>query len=395
MVVSTFGISPQKKTGRVAFKSTPVSARARTVSEFRSNDTVRTKRKSPTAAGGVKRAAAGALASLSGPLAGSMGLGLVTGTDRDGFPQPIGASKAQATAARQAAPTPTPTPRPFRRAGAAAAAASAAAASAAANFAAKVPGAPIVGAISRSGSIASTLPLTVGKKSSLAKRKVGGGRNPDPTAKRRVKFSANVHTYPSVTNTKKSARIGELQLQRKVKKLKRNRLRREGGSGETATELLSSSGLAAPGSNPQDIFKHGTIVDVVPPTPAPPRVLRLNVVGKSSPATGKFALAQALLRKAKRTAAQEKAKRADTQETEGTPKTRSGKSKKRGGVKAGGGSTKALLGSSSRLVENSSGIAKRKKSAAAATTTTKTTATGIQRSRVAKPLHGRRVYGKA
>jgi len=43
---------------------------------------------------GIKRAAAGALTSLSGPIAaGPVGLGLVTGTDRNGFPQHIAASK--------------------------------------------------------------------------------------------------------------------------------------------------------------------------------------------------------------------------------------------------------------------------------------------------------------
>ncbi|XP_023034176.1 AF4/FMR2 family member lilli [Drosophila willistoni] len=75
------------------------------------------------------------------------------------------------------------------------------------------------------------------KKSSLV-RKVGGGAkniNPLDTIKRRVKFSANVHTYPSSTSTKKSARIGEIQLKKRVKKLKRNRSRKEGGGGSGAS----------------------------------------------------------------------------------------------------------------------------------------------------------------
>ncbi|XP_068157367.1 serine-rich adhesin for platelets [Drosophila tropicalis] len=76
------------------------------------------------------------------------------------------------------------------------------------------------------------------KKSSLV-RKVGGGaklNNPLDTIKRRVKFSANVHTYPSSTSTKKSARIGEIQLKKRVKKLKRNRSRKEGGGAGLSTD---------------------------------------------------------------------------------------------------------------------------------------------------------------
>nr|XP_044252264.1 uncharacterized protein LOC108066782 [Drosophila takahashii] len=305
MVVTVGGALPQKKTGRVAPKSTPLAGKTRSV--------------------GVKRAAAGALTSLSGPLANSLGPGLVNGMDRDGgLPQQIASAKAPLLRCNAAVPVPPPRP-PYRRAGAAAAAASAAAASAAAKFAAKVPGAPIVGAVvsPSAGSSNLTLPSSAAiKKSSLASsRKVGGGKSPDPQSiKRRVKFSANVHTYPSVTSTKKSARIGELQLKKKVKKLKRIRSRREGGSGGTASELLNSSGITT--SN-QDINKHGTIVDVKPP--AQPRILRLNVVGKSSPATGKSALATALLRKAKRSAEQEKLKESET--ATGTGGGRIGKAK--------------------------------------------------------------------
>ncbi|XP_070072395.1 uncharacterized protein [Drosophila takahashii] len=342
MVVTVGGALPQKKTGRVAPKSTPLAGKTRSV--------------------GVKRAAAGALTSLSGPLANSLGPGLVNGMDRDGgLPQQIASAKV---------PVPPPRP-PYRRAGAAAAAASAAAASAAAKFAAKVPGAPIVGAVvsPSAGSSNLTLPSSAAiKKSSLASsRKVGGGKSPDPQSiKRRVKFSANVHTYPSVTSTKKSARIGELQLKKKVKKLKRIRSRREGGSGGTASELLNSSGITT--SN-QDINKHGTIVDVKPP--AQPRILRLNVVGKSSPATGKSALATALLRKAKRSAEQEKLKESET--ATGT-----------GGGRIGKAKAKA---SSSHLVERSAGLAARKKPATTGTT-------GIQRRVLTQPQNGRRIHGK-
>ncbi|XP_037732473.1 uncharacterized protein LOC119563239 [Drosophila subpulchrella] len=352
-MVVTLGAAPQKKTGRVAPRSTPLAGRTRSV--------------------GLKRAAAGALTTL----AGGPPLGLVNGTDRDGFSLQIATAKAQATAARTGHPAPSPPPRPYRRAGAAAAAASAAAASAAVKFAAKVPGAPVVGAVSQSISSNLTLPSSAVKKSSLASRKVGGGKATDPSIKRRVKFSANVHTYPSVTSTKKTARIGELQLKKKVKKLKRIRSRREGG---TASDLLNSSGIAT--SNQEDIYKHGIIVDVESlKAPAPPRVLRLNVVRKSSPATGKSALATALLRKAKRSAAaQEKAKEPVT------AVGRSGKAKTKATGKSGGSSTKNLLGSSSLSVESSANLAGRKKLA--------TGTTGIQRRSQAQPQHGRRIYGK-
>ncbi|XP_041675123.1 uncharacterized protein LOC108109689 [Drosophila eugracilis] len=360
-MVVPFANSPQKKAGRVAPKSTPVTGPL--------ND----ERKRPTSLR-LRRATAGALASLSAPLAGSVGLGLVTGTDRDGFPQNIAASKAQATTA--------PPTRPYRRAGAAAAAASAATASAAANFAAKVPGAPVVGAVLHFGTNSNIALQSLPRKSSLASRKVGGGKTADPSIKRRVKFSANVHTFPSVTSAKKSTRIGELQLKKKVKKLKRNRSRREGGSGETASELLNSSGIAT--SSNQDIYKHGTIVDVesVKSAAAAPRVLRLNVVGKSSPATGKSALATALLRRAKRTAAEEKA----AKESGSGESRRKGKAKTKTGIKTGSASTKTLPGSSSRLVENGAGLAGRKKPVS--------TITGIQRSRVGQAQNGRRGNGK-
>jgi len=240
-----------------------------------------------------------------------------------------------------------------------------------------VPGAPVVGAVSHTASSNLTLPSSAVKKSSLASRKAGGGKPTDPSIKRRVKFSANVHTYPSVTSTKKTARIGELQLKKKVKKLKRIRSRREGG---TASDLLNSSGIAT--RNQEDIYKHGVIVDVDSlKAPAPPRVLRLNVVGKSSPATGKSALATALLRKAKRSAAaQEKAKEP------GTVGGKTGKAKTKASGKSGGSSTKTLLGSSSLSVESSANLAGRKKLA--------TTTTGIQRRSQAQPQYGRRVYGK-
>ncbi|XP_016960370.1 uncharacterized protein LOC108031449 [Drosophila biarmipes] len=353
-MVVTLNTAPQKKTGRVAPRSTPLAGRTRSV--------------------GLKRAAAGALTTLSGP-----SLGLVTGTDRDGFPLQISATaKAQATAARSGHQVLQPPPRPYRRAGAAAAAASAAAASAAVKFAAKVPGAPVVGAVSNSVSSNLTLPSSAVKKSSLASRKVGGGKAVDPSIKRRVKFSANVHTYPSVTSTKKASRIGEIQLKKKVKKLKRIRSRREGG---TASDLLSSSGIAT--GNQEDIYKHGTIVDVesLRAPAAAPRVLRLNVVGKSSPATGKSALATALLRKAKRSAAaEEKAKEV------GTPVGRSAKAKTKASSKTIGGSTKKLLGSSSLSVESSANLEVRKKPA--------TGTTGAQRRSPTQPQNGRRIFGK-
>ncbi|KMZ04715.1 uncharacterized protein LOC6728806 [Drosophila simulans] len=367
-MVVTIVTSPHKKTGRVVPpKSTPVADKSRSVSTLLSTD----KRKGPMSVG-IKRAAAGALTSLSGPIAaGPVSLGLVTGTDRNGIPQHIAASKAQATATRPAAPIPPP--RSYRRAGT-----SGAAASASARLAAKVPGAPVVGLDLQTGSSNVNQPPSVTKKSSLSSRKLGGGKATDSSITRRVKFSANVHTFPSLTNTKKSTRIGELQLKKKVKKLKRIRSRREGGSGETARDLLNSSGIAA--SN-LDIYKNGAIVDVEPPEP--PRVLRLNVVGKSSPATGKSALVTALRRKAKRTAEQEE-KSAESVATKGS---RTGKPKTKTIRKSGGSSAKTLLASSSHLVDSSAGLVGRKKPAA-------TAATVSQRNSQIQKQNGRRGYGK-
>ncbi|XP_039494538.1 uncharacterized protein LOC120453768 [Drosophila santomea] len=374
MVVTTVA-SPLKKTGRmVPPKSAKVIDKTRSSSALLSTDT----RKGPMSVG-TKRSAAGALTSLSGPIAaGPVGLGLVTGMDRNGFPQHNAAAKAQATATRPAAPIPPP--RTYRRAGTAAAAASAGgAASAAAQLAAKVPGAPVVGLVLHTGSSNVTQPSLASKKSSLVSRKVGGGKDTDSSIKRRVKFSANVHTFPSLTNTKKSTRIGELQLKKKVKKLKRIRSRREGGSGETASELLNSSGVAP---NNLDIYKHGAIVDVESvKAPEPPRVLRLNVVGKSSPATGKSALVTALRRKAKGTAAQEE----KSIESVTTTGSRTGKPRTKP-RKSADSNAKALLASSSHLVDSSAGVAGRKKPAAAAT--------GSQRSSLIQKQNGRRVYGK-
>lgn len=282
---------------------------------------------------------------------------------------------AQATATRPAAPIPPP--RSYLRAGT-----SAAPASASARLAAKVPGAPVVGLVSHTGSSNISQPPSVTKKSSLSSRKLGGGKTTDSSIKRRVKFSANVHTFPSLTNTKKSTRIGELQLKKKVKKLKRIRSRREGGSGETARDLLNSSGIAA--SN-LDIYKHGVIVDVEPvKTPEPPRVLRLNVVGKSSPATGKSALITALRRKAKRSAEQEEKSKESIATATGS---RTGKPKTKTIRKSGGSSAKTLLASSSHLVDSSAGLEGRKKPVV-------TAATASQRVSHKQKQNGRRGHGK-
>jgi len=68
-MVVTLGAAPQKKTGRVAPRSTPLVGRTRSV--------------------GLKRAAAGALTTL----AGGPPFGLVNGTDRDGFSLQIPTAK--------------------------------------------------------------------------------------------------------------------------------------------------------------------------------------------------------------------------------------------------------------------------------------------------------------
>ncbi|XP_034128181.1 putative GPI-anchored protein pfl2 [Drosophila guanche] len=116
------------------------------------------------------------------------------------------------------------------------------------------------------------------KKSSLSRR-VGGGKVGDSSAKRRVKFSANVHTFP-LAPTKKS-RIGELQLKKRVKKLKRNRTRKEGGSGILSEGRpgfgQSSVGIVGSNGSP-DIHRHGTIVDVE----AVPRTARKSVAASRS-----------------------------------------------------------------------------------------------------------------
>ncbi|XP_015038943.1 uncharacterized protein [Drosophila pseudoobscura] len=116
------------------------------------------------------------------------------------------------------------------------------------------------------------------KKSSLS-RKVGGGKVIDASAKRRVKFSANVHTFP-LTPTKKSSRIGELQLKKRVKKLKRNRTRKEGGSGILSEGRvgfgLSSIGIAGSRSG-HDVKQPGNIVNVQ----AAPRIPRKRLAAAS------------------------------------------------------------------------------------------------------------------
>lgn len=145
------------------------------------------------------------------------------------------------------------------------------------------------------------------KKSSLSTRKVGGGKATDSSSvKRRVKFSANVHTYPSTTSTKKSARIGELQLKKRTKKLKRNRSRREGGG-----PLLAAITNDTTASISQEIAKPITIGGATVEDPLKtPRILRLNVVGKPKPAkvTGKSVLAEALRRKATKSLAEKTTK---------------------------------------------------------------------------------------
>ncbi|ALC47133.1 CG43675, partial [Drosophila busckii] len=73
---------------------------------------------------------------------------------------------------------------------------------------------------------------TVHKKSSLSRKIADASKagKAETRAPRKVKFSANLHTCPSSTSSKKSARIGELQVKKRPKKLKQGqRTRKEGG----------------------------------------------------------------------------------------------------------------------------------------------------------------------
>ncbi|KPU79531.1 uncharacterized protein Dana_GF27833 [Drosophila ananassae] len=270
---------------------------------------VRTKRKRNSIASGAKRSVAGALSTaMGGPaVAGSqLGIGgLVTTTIPTPTTTTTAIPKAQTGAAASVVHFhPVPPPRPLRKA------TNSAAAAAASRLAAKVSGAetavsavqeslPIAG----SGSVSTTgtaglhnYPPAI-KKSSLSTRKVGGGKATESSSvKRRVKFSANVHTYPSNTSTKKSARIGELQLKKRTKKLKRNRSRREGGAGPLLAAVTNDTTASISQEIPPKPITIGGIEDPL----KTPRILRLNVVGKPKPKkiTGKAALAEALRRKA-------------------------------------------------------------------------------------------------
>ncbi|XP_017020437.1 uncharacterized protein [Drosophila kikkawai] len=390
-----FGALPQKRSGRVLPpKRTPVSASKSNAGPATLSAASRLMRRRPAigSSASAKRTTAGALTNLSGRLAGSPSLGMFHSQSLLADP------KAQTTALRQ---PPVPPPRPLRRA--TGLSALQVASTAPVGLAAKVSGA---GPALAAHPIAPSIPIQTTlapKKSSLSKRALSGGKGVDPCnqTKRRVKFSSHVSAQPTDTTitAKKSARIGELQLKKRVKTLKRIRSRREGGHGGSGITPDTSGILAT--SN-QDI---NTIIDVEalkappPPPPPAPRILRLNVVGKSSPATGKSALAAALQRKAKRTrpsAAVEldKATTAGVVRTAG--KVGSG-SRIRKSVKtttkvitskAGGGSKQKLLGASSHSVTGSSaGLATHKKTLSAATA-------GLKR-RKPQPANGRRGYGKA
>ncbi|XP_017089373.2 uncharacterized protein [Drosophila bipectinata] len=367
-----YSATSQKKTGRVS----AIASKIR--NEIQANEAavpvvaVRPKRKRTAVSGGsAKRSVAGALTTLSGPVTGQLGLGLVPGT---------AAVKAQAEAPAVHLP-PVPLPRPLRKA-------TATATAAASGLTAKVPGAatavsavheaiPIAG----SGSVSTTetglaYPPAI-KKSSLSTRKVGGGKATDSSSvKRRVKFSVNVHTYPSTTSTKKSARIGELQLKKRTKKLKRSRTRREGGGplAAIANDLASISQ-----ENPKPV----SIGGIEDPLKAP-RILRLNVVGKPAKVTGKSALADALRRKANRLS-QPKSVVAENTSKSGGP-IKSVKFKAKSAKKSGGSASSTIqLGERPKAA----GVAPRKKAGLGKKATTSSIAT--------TPLvpHERQSHGKA
>ncbi|XP_020813707.1 uncharacterized protein LOC110188337 [Drosophila serrata] len=384
-----FGASPQKRSGRVpSSKLTPVSASKSKIGSATLLAAGRPTRRRPAigSSGAAKRTSAGALTNLGGRLASAPSLGMFHSSNLLADP------KAQKTALRH---PPIPPPRPLRRA--AAVSALQATSAPAIGLAAKASGAgPVHSAIP----IAPAIPLQtlLPKKSALSKRALSGGKAPDTSnqTKRRVKFSTNVSAQSTDTNitAKKSVRIGELQQKKRVKKLKRIRSRREGGHGGSGITPITSGILT---TSPQDITKHGTIVDVEPltPTPPAPRILRLNVVGKSSPATGKSSLPTALRRKVKRTRSSVVQQKAATGAVETTAKTgsvtrirRSVKTRPKVKTsKIGAGSKHTLLETSTHsVVGSSAGLVTRKKTVPT---------TGVKRRTKAQPINGSRSYGKA
>ncbi|XP_023165332.1 uncharacterized protein LOC111595716 isoform X2 [Drosophila hydei] len=108
------------------------------------------------------------------------------------------------------------------------------------------------------------------KKSSLSRKCAGAavitpivrGGKTEASGSRKVKFSANVHTFPT-NNTDKKERIGELHLKKPIKKLKRNRPLSSGGRSVVSKLDLSIS--QQPGSVlRKDVQQSVAVIDAEP-----------------------------------------------------------------------------------------------------------------------------------
>ncbi|XP_064550568.1 uncharacterized protein LOC135436760 isoform X1 [Drosophila montana] len=139
------------------------------------------------------------------------------------------------------------------------------------------------------------------KKSSLSRKSAGatvtsnskGGRA-EASGSRKVKFSANVHTFPSNTSNKK-ARIGELQLKKRIKKLKRNHPRSAVGDKSVANKIDLSITQQPNTVLGKDVQHYGTIIDVEPVALA--RGRKSTCEAPKAPVAGTFRKPKQLLNK--------------------------------------------------------------------------------------------------
>ncbi|XP_032597617.1 uncharacterized protein LOC6569983 isoform X1 [Drosophila grimshawi] len=118
------------------------------------------------------------------------------------------------------------------------------------------------------------------KKSSLARKSAASSRiaaaDVVSGGSRKVKFSTNVHTFPSSTSDRKDLRIGELQLKKQIKKLRHNnnnkaQQRSPSSGGQNCAASLANKLALSFSTHPpsvsvlgRDIQQHGAIVDVEP-----------------------------------------------------------------------------------------------------------------------------------
>ncbi|XP_030559722.1 uncharacterized protein LOC115761865 isoform X1 [Drosophila novamexicana] len=139
------------------------------------------------------------------------------------------------------------------------------------------------------------------KKTSLLRKSAGatetsnskGGRA-EASGSRKVKFSANVHTFPSNTSNKK-ARIGELHLKKRIKKLKRNHPRSALGDKSVANKIDLSITQQPNTVLSRDVQHYGTIIDVEPVSSA--RGRKSPCEAPKAPVAGTFRKPKQLLNK--------------------------------------------------------------------------------------------------